>query len=158
MGNANADNVVAAMHDGTIDIVQMEVPDLNGILRAKFASAKKVAGGSKSAVCTVVYQFTPADDVWLSQHSSYDNGFPDVVGVPDLSTAIELPWRPGMCAVLYDVMYSDGRPFPLSPRNVSAGKRGTRPTRSRWRGRSATPTGSPTPCGSRAWRCFARPV
>lgn len=118
MGNASAGRVVAAMNDGTIDMVQMEVPDLNGILRAKFAAAKKAAGGSKSAVCTVMYQFTPADDVWLSQHSSYDNGFPDVIGVPDLSTAIELPWRTGTAAVLYDVMYADGRPFPLSPRNV----------------------------------------
>lgn len=118
MDSAGAQRAVAAMIDGGIDMVQMEVPDLNGILRAKFTAAKKVAGGSKSAVCTVMYQFTPVDDVWVSHHSSYDNGFPDVVGVPDLTTAVELPWRQGMAAVIYDVMYPDGRPFPLAPRNV----------------------------------------
>lgn len=113
-----ANRAVAAMVDGGIDMVQMEIPDLNGVLRGKFVAAKKVAGGSKSAVCTVLYQFTPADDVWSSQHSSYDNGFPDVLGVPDLTTAIELPWRKGTAAVIYDVNYHDGSPFPLSPRNV----------------------------------------
>ncbi|MCT8971406.1 glutamine synthetase family protein [Microbaculum marinisediminis] len=106
------------MVSGEIDLVQMEVPDLNGTLRGKFVSAKKVAAGGKSAVCTVLYQLTPADDVWESEHSSYDNGFPDALGVPDMSTAIRLPWRDGMAAVLYDVVYPNGTQFPLSPRSV----------------------------------------
>ncbi|WP_291334869.1 glutamine synthetase family protein [Albidovulum sp.] len=115
---ALADRAVKAMLAGEIDLVQMEIPDLNGALRGKFAAAKKVAGGGRSAICTVLYQMTPVDDVWESRHSSYDNGFPDVLGVPDLSTAIALPWRQGMGAVLYDVVYPDGSPFPLAPRNV----------------------------------------
>lgn len=106
------------MVSGDIDLVQMEVPDLNGTLRGKFVAAKKVASAGKSAVCTVLYQLTPADDVWESAHSSYDNGFPDALGAPDLSTAIKLPWRDGMAAVLYDVVYPDGTPFPLAPRSV----------------------------------------
>jgi glutamine synthetase len=118
MDTASANRAVEAMVSGGLDVVQMEVPDLNGVLRGKFVAAKKVASGSKSAVCTVLYQFTHADDVWVSEHSSYDNGFPDVLGVPDLSTAIELPWRKGMAAVIYDVNYPDGSPFPLAPRNV----------------------------------------
>lgn len=113
-----ADRAVEAMGAGRVDLVQMEVPDLNGALRGKFVAAGKVVGGSKSAICTVLYQFTPVDDVWASEHSSYENGFPDVLGVPDLSTAIELPWRQGMAAVIYDVHYPDGAPFPLAPRNV----------------------------------------
>lgn len=117
-GASLAERAVQAMQAGEIDLVQMEIPDLNGALRGKFAAAGKVAGGSKSAICTVLYQMTPADDVWESRHSSYDNGFPDVLAVPDLSTAIALPWRQGMAAVLYDVVYPDGRPFPLAPRNV----------------------------------------
>lgn len=113
-----ADRAVEAMLNGSLDLVQMEVPDLNGALRGKFVAAKKVAGGSKSAVCTVLYQFTPTDDVWVSEHGSYENGFPDMLGVPDLSTAVELPWRRGMAAVIYDVNRPDGTPFPLAPRNV----------------------------------------
>lgn len=112
------EDALAAMRAGTIDLVQTEVPDLTGALRGKFISAEKVAGGSKGAICTVLYQFTPVDDVWVSEHSSYENGFPDVLGVPDLSTAISLPWRNGMGAVILDVHYIDGTPFPLAPRNV----------------------------------------
>lgn len=111
-------NALEVMVADGVDMVQMEVPDLNGTLRGKFVAAHKVAGGARSAVCTVLYQFTPADDVWVSRHSSYENGFPDALGQPDLSTAIRLPWRQNMSAVIYDVLYPDGRPFPLAPRNV----------------------------------------
>lgn len=117
-GSAVAEGAVKAMLAGDIDLVQMEIPDLNGALRGKVAAAGKVAGGGKSAICTVLYQMTPVDDVWESRHSSYDNGFPDVLAVPDLATARVLPWRQGMGAVLYDVAYPDGTPFPLAPRNV----------------------------------------
>ncbi|WP_413870852.1 glutamine synthetase family protein [Albidovulum sp.] len=117
-GSSLAERAVAAMQAGEADLVQMEIPDLNGALRGKFAAAAKVAGGGRSAICTVLYQMTPVDDVWESRHSSYDNGFPDVLAVPDLATARVLPWRQGMGAVLYDVAYPDGRPFPLAPRSV----------------------------------------
>ena len=117
-GASLADQAVKAMQAGEIDLVQMEIPDLNGALRGKFVASKKVAGGSKSAICTVLYQMTPVDDVWESRHSSYENGFPDVLAAPDLSTAVVLPWRQGMASVLYDVVYPDGTPFPLAPRNV----------------------------------------
>lgn len=113
-----ADQAAEAMRAGEVDLVQMEIPDLNGALRGKLVGAGKVVGGSKSAICTVLYQMTPADDVWESEHSSYENGFPDVLAVPDLSTAVLLPWRQGMGSVLYDVHYPDGAPFPLAPRNV----------------------------------------
>jgi len=113
-----ADQAVEAMRSGGVDLVQIEIPDLNGALRGKFAAARKIGAGSKSAICTVLYQMTPADDVWESRHSSYENGFPDVLAAPDLATAVVLPWRQGMASVLYDVVYPDGTPFPLAPRNV----------------------------------------
>jgi glutamine synthetase len=113
-----SDEAVKAMLAGDIDLVQMEIADLNGALRGKFVASRKVVSGSKSAICTVLYQMTPADDVWESRHSSYENGFPDMLAVPDLSTAVVLPWRQGMGSVLYDVIYPDGTPFPLAPRNV----------------------------------------
>lgn len=107
-----------SMQAGEVDLVQMEIPDLNGALRGKFVDAGKVVRGSGGAICTVLYQMTPVDEVWESRHSSYENGFPDVLAAPDLSTAIRLPWRKGMASVLFDVNYRDGTPFPLAPRNV----------------------------------------
>ena len=78
----------------------------------------QVVGGSKSAICTVLYQMTPVDEVWESRHGAYENGFPDMLAGPDLSTDVVLPWRQGQASVLYDVTYPDGQPFPLAPRNV----------------------------------------
>lgn len=115
---ALAKRTLDAIGRGDVDLVQTEIPDLNGALRGKFAAADKVAGGSGSAVCTVFYQFSPTDDVWISKHGSYENGFPDVMGAPDLSTLVTLPWREGMASVLFDVNYLDGTPFPLAPRHV----------------------------------------
>src|SRR5690606_30663666 len=57
-------------------------------------------------------------EVWESRHSSYENGFPDVLADADLSTAIALPWRRGQAAVLFDINYRDGTPFPLAPRHL----------------------------------------
>ncbi len=113
-----ADRSINAMLSGDIDLVQIEIPDLNGALRGKLVAASKVVGGSKSAICTVLYQMTPVDEVWESRHGAYENGFPDMLAVPDLSTAVVLPWRQGQASVLYDVTYPDGKPFPLAPRNV----------------------------------------
>ena len=109
---------ISEFADSDVDIVQMEIPDVNGALRGKFCTVDKVKPTSKSAVCTVLYQMTPVDDVWTSIHSSYDNGFPDVLGLPDIETAIILPWRTGQGAVIYDVHNLDHSPFPLASRNV----------------------------------------
>ncbi|MBZ9772453.1 glutamine synthetase family protein [Mesorhizobium sp. CO1-1-8] len=118
MNAADQQDKLSALVKQGVDIVQMELPDLNGGLRGKFYAAEKIKPTSKGGVCTIVYQFTPADDVWMSEYSSYENGFPDVIGVPDPDTAIVLPWRTKQAAVLYDVEHLDGRPYPLSPRSV----------------------------------------
>ncbi|MBO6554303.1 MAG: glutamine synthetase [Roseitalea sp.] len=111
-------DATTAIVEAGVDLVQMELPDVNGALRGKFLAVEKVKPTSKSAVCTVVYQLTPDDGVWTSVHSSYDNGFPDVLGHPDMTTATKLPWRNNQAAVIYDVNRRDGEPFPLASRNV----------------------------------------
>lgn len=101
-----------------VDVIQMEFPDLDGTLRGKYYAAEKVKSSSRGGMSAVIYQFTPADDVWMSDGCSYENGFPDLIAVPDPDTAIILPWRTNQAAVIYDAEYHDGRPFLLSPRNV----------------------------------------
>lgn len=101
-----------------VEVVQMELPDLDGVLRGKFIDVSKVKPDMRGSFCTILYQLTPLDDVWVTRHSSFDNGFPDVVAVPDPSTATRWPWRPDTAAVVFDIHYPDGSPFPISPRNV----------------------------------------
>lgn len=101
-----------------IEIVQMETVDLDGVLRGKFLPASKVKPDAEGSFCTIVYQLTPVDDVWITRHSSFDNGFPDMKARPDPATAVRWSWRPDTAAVIFDMLNADGSPFPLAPRSV----------------------------------------
>jgi len=99
-------------------VVQLEVPDLDGGLRAKLVSAVKAASPLGAAMCTIMFGLTQADDVYESPASSPGNGYPDLVMRPDLATLRPLPWCEATAAVLCDLFGADGARFPLAPRTV----------------------------------------
>ncbi len=99
-------------------VVQLEVPDLDGGLRAKLVSAAKAASPLGAAMCTIMFGLTQADDVYSSPASCADNGYPDLVMRPDMATLRPLPWCEATAAVLCDLFGADGAPFPLAPRTV----------------------------------------
>lgn len=107
-----------SLAESGIEIVQMETVDLDGALRGKFLPVEKVKPDALGAFCTIVYQLTPVDDVWVSRHSSFDNGFPDMRAQADPSTAVRWNWRPDTAAVMFDMLHVDGSPYPLAPRSV----------------------------------------
>jgi glutamine synthetase len=102
----------------TARVIQLEVPDLDGGLRAKLVSAKKAQSPDGAAMCTIMFGLTQADDVYESPASSAANGYPDLVMRPDLATLRPLPWCAGTAAVLCDLFGPDGAPYPLAPRTV----------------------------------------
>jgi glutamine synthetase len=99
-------------------VVQLEVPDLDGGLRAKLVSAAKALSPAGAAMCTIMFGLTQADDVYESPASSTDNGYPDLVMRPDMATARPLPWCDATAAVLCDLYGPDGAPYPVAPRTV----------------------------------------
>ena len=99
-------------------LVQLEVPDLDGALRAKLVSAEKAQSPAGAAMCTIMFGLTQADDVFESPASSAENGYPDLVMRPDPGTARPLPWAEGTAAVLCDLFEPGGAPYPLAPRTV----------------------------------------
>ena len=109
------------MSENAIDgarVVQLEVPDLDGGLRAKLVSAAKALSPAGAAMCTIMFGLTQADDVYESPASSSENGFPDLVMRPDMATARPLPWSEGTAAVLCDLYGPDGALYPVAPRTV----------------------------------------
>lgn len=84
----------------------------------KLARAGKTRGGSALSFCTILYGLSVIDDVTDTPFSNAANGYPDAPLVPDESTRIELPWRPGTDAVIAELIGADGRPLELSPRAV----------------------------------------
>jgi glutamine synthetase len=99
-------------------LVQLEVPDLDGGLRAKLVSPAKALSEAGAAMCTIMFGLTQADDVYESPASSAGNGYPDLVMRPDLATLRPLPWCEATVAVLCDLYGGDGARFPLAPRTV----------------------------------------
>jgi glutamine synthetase len=99
-------------------VVQLEVPDLDGGLRAKLVSPAKALSEAGAAMCTIMFGLTQADDVYESPASSTDNGYPDLVMRLDMATARPLPWCEATVAVLCDLFGPDGAPYPVAPRTV----------------------------------------
>jgi glutamine synthetase len=99
-------------------LVQVEVPDLDGGLRAKLVSPPKALSAAGAAMCSIMFGLTQADDVYESPASSAANGYPDLVMRPDMATLRPLPWCAATVAVLCDLFGTDGAAFPLAPRTV----------------------------------------
>jgi glutamine synthetase len=111
------DGNAAALIEGA-RMVQLEVPDLDGGLRAKLVSPAKALSEAGAAMCTIMFGLTQADDVYESPASSAANGYPDLVMRPDMATLRVLPWCEATVAVLCDLYGGDGAPFRLAPRAV----------------------------------------
>jgi glutamine synthetase len=103
---------------GGARLVQLEVPDLDGGLRAKLVSAPKALSPAGAAMCTIMFGLTLADDVYDSPASSPANGYPDLLMRPDMATLRPLPWCEATAAVLCDLFGADGARYPIAPRTV----------------------------------------
>ena len=74
---------------------RVEVPDLDGSMRAKLVSVDKALGADGVALCSIAFGLTVADDVYESPASSYANGFPDLWAHGDPAT---VRLHPDRCA------------------------------------------------------------
>jgi glutamine synthetase len=102
----------------TVAMTQIEVADYELGLRGKLIRADKTRSGSTLTFCTIIYGLSLVDDVTDTPFSNATNGYPDARLVPDESTRIELPWRPGTDAIIADLTGADGQPLDVSPRAV----------------------------------------
>ncbi len=100
-----------------IRFVQIEVAEIDGGMRGKLVSLDKGLGGL-IGFSNILYGLTTADDVYESHYASYDNGFSDVYGRPDPTTARRLPWHPETVAVICDIVDQDGTLSPEAPRTM----------------------------------------
>ncbi|HLN06541.1 MAG TPA: glutamine synthetase family protein [Acidimicrobiales bacterium] len=117
---ARSSSTRAAPHSGPegIRLLQLEIPDLDGALRAKLVHPEKGLSPSGSAMCTIMFGLTTADDVFETPASSADNGYPDLVVRADPSTIRTLPWCRATAAAIGDLLGPTGALYPLAPRSV----------------------------------------
>jgi glutamine synthetase len=117
-GAQQAQKLAAELVARGVRYCQLEMPDLDGGMRAKLVSVGKALAAEGAALCSIVFGLTAADDVYESGVSSYANGFPDLFACADLATVRVLPWRPSMASAVCDLRSPAGGEFPLAPRTV----------------------------------------
>jgi len=98
-----------------IKTVRLQFADLHGISRGKdiptwvFSDVMEEGIAFVEAIMTV--------DLRHNVVAGFEAGFPDLVARPDLSTLVELPWQPGVAAVICDLVDPVAHgPHPLDPR------------------------------------------
>ena len=97
-------------------MVRLEVPDYDLGLRGKLESGGKARPGARLSFCTILFGLSLTDEVTDTPLGSAANGYPDAFAVPDETTRVALPWRPGTEAVIADLVHGDGRPVAEAPR------------------------------------------
>ncbi|MCC9308799.1 glutamine synthetase family protein [Kitasatospora sp. RB6PN24] len=108
--------------DGSIDTVVLAAADMQGRLQGKRLAAEYFLGDvlphaaeGCSYLLAVDVEMNPVDGYEIS---SWENGYGDLVMVPDLSTLRLIPWHPGTAMVQCDLATHDGTPISVSPRQV----------------------------------------
>jgi len=110
------------INDGSIDTVIVAFPDMQGR-----PVGKRVTG--RFFLDHVLEHGIEACDYLLAvdvdmeplpgyRFANWENGYGDVVAIPDLSTLRLLPWLEGSAMVVCDVTDTEGAPVEVSPRQV----------------------------------------
>ncbi len=109
----------AALAQDGYDVVRLGYSDVIGSERGRDVLVNGFARTVEDGVafCRSVYATTPTGDT-VPIKGGLDEGLPDVIAFPDLTTIKPLPWEPGVAHCIADVYDPDGTPSPVSPRNV----------------------------------------
>ncbi len=102
-----------------VDVLRVAYSDIIGSERARDVLVNRLARtlGGGLAFCRSVYGTTPRGTT-VDIEGGLDQGLPDVVAVPDLSTIKNVPWEPGVAHCIADLYNPDGSPAEESPRQV----------------------------------------
>ena len=97
--------------------------DIDGILRGKLMSKKKFLGIAKDGFgfCSVIFGWDMHDQTYFKELkiSNADNGYHDVVAVPDLSSFRRIPWEDNVPFFFVSFLDPDhGGPISACPRSL----------------------------------------
>src|SRR5579872_944230 len=116
--NEEAGPIIERLKKAGCKYVQLELPDINGALRGKLVSLGNGFSAAGTAAGTLILTFKGGGKICFTAPFSGggNSGYPKIIAVPDLSTAVALPWKRDVAAVLCDYYLEDGSPCSLSPR------------------------------------------
>ena len=107
-------------HDTKVKVAGV---DIDGILRGKLMSKKKFLSIAKSGFgfCSVIFGWDMHDQTYFKELkiSNAENGYRDIIAVPDLESFRRIPWEDNVPFFLLSFMDPDtGRPVSACPRGL----------------------------------------
>lgn len=103
--------------------VKLAGVDIDGILRGKLVSKKKFLSiaGAGFGFCSVIFGWDMHDQTYFKELaiSNKENGYRDLIAVPDLSTFRRIPWEDNMPFFLVSFLDPDtNEPLSVCPRQL----------------------------------------
>jgi glutamine synthetase len=95
--------------------------DLDGVLRGKYVSLAKLRSALANGFgfCDVIFGWDVADALYDNATvTGWHTGYPDVLSVLDPATLRDVPWEPGVAAMLCDFRDANGAPHAACPRSL----------------------------------------
>jgi glutamine synthetase len=119
----SADELRAAVEDGSIDTVVVAFTDMQGRLMGKrlhgeFFVEEGIGEHGVEACNYLLANDMEMDPVPGYRIANWDQGYGDFALAPDLTTLRRIPWLEATALVLCDVVWHDGSPVAPSPRQV----------------------------------------
>ena len=107
-------------HDGSVKLAGV---DVDGMLRGKLVSTKKFLSVARSGFgfCSVLFGWDMHDMTYVRELkiSNKENGYRDLIAVPDLSTFRRIPWEDGVPFFLVNFYDPDTeKPISACPRSL----------------------------------------
>jgi glutamine synthetase len=115
------DYVKRFIDENKIHTVEVGFGDINGVLRGKRLPARHFLKNLETGTALAKAPFAWDLQCGIYQDielANFDNGFPDMVAKPILSTLKKVPWREGSAFVLSDIYDEHGNPLEVSPRHI----------------------------------------
>ena len=97
--NEQAGPVIESLRNAGCRYVQLELPDINGAIRGKLVTLNHGFSAAGTATGTLILAFKSGGKICFTTPFSgaFENGFPKIIAVPDLATAVALPWERRRC-------------------------------------------------------------
>ncbi|KAF7908771.1 uncharacterized protein EAF01_004526 [Botrytis porri] len=116
-----AENLIALLENDTK--VKLAGIDVDGILRGKLVSKKKFLGIAKEGFgfCSVIFGWDMHDQTYFKELkiSNAENGYHDIIAIPDLSSFRRIPWEDNVPFFLISFYDPDsGKPVSACPRGL----------------------------------------
>ncbi|MEN9581225.1 MAG: hypothetical protein RJA70_4234 [Pseudomonadota bacterium] len=113
--------IVSALREDGCQRAKIGGFDVDGVLRGKYVSLDKLESALSKGFgfCDVIFGWDIGDVLYdNAQVTGWHSGYPDVQAVLAPETLRQIPWEPGVVAMLCDFRDPDGNDHPACPRSL----------------------------------------